>query len=183
MPKKILTRTRRKCSRRPRCWTPRGSAFYDLVTPRWVVRVQFTPWRGFCVRSVYPAGGSQLDRLLVMAPPELSMKRVQKREQGSQGAPTHVAAIESNVLSQFPSLVAHCAVTRYDDGEPRKPGWWTVRTQGAGWVVTVKDPDSGCSLTATGNALDDALTLAELLLSSDDAPWEPDQFLKQQKRR
>lgn len=95
-------------------------------------------------------------------------------------APKHLAAVESNVFSKLMALVAHCAVTRYDDGDPRKPGWFTVKTMGSAWIVQVKDPDAALSLTATGQTLDDALCLAELLLSSDEAPWEPDPFLKRQ---
>lgn len=92
----------------------------------------------------------------------------------------HLAAVESNVLHQFPALVQHCCVTAYDDGDPRKPGWFTVKTMGSAWVVQVKDPDACVSLTATAQTLDDALTLAELLISGDEAPWEPDPFLRRQ---
>lgn len=94
------------------------------------------------------------------------------------GKPTHLAPVESNVLDRFPSLVAHCAVTAYDDGTPRKTGWWTVKTMGTTWVVQVKDPDGCVSLSATGPTLDDALTLADLLVGTDDAPWESDPFLQ-----
>lgn len=92
--------------------------------------------------------------------------------------PSHLAAIESDVLCKCPELVKHCCVSRYDDGDPRKPGWFTVKTMGSAWVVQVKDPDAALSLTATGQTLDDALALAELLLGSEEAPWEQDPFLK-----
>lgn len=95
-----------------------------------------------------------------------------------QDGPKHLAAVESDVFGKLTSLIAHCAVTRYDDGDPRKTGWFTVKTMGSAWVVQVKDPDSGASFTATSNTLDDALALADLLLSSEEAPWEPDPFLK-----
>jgi len=97
---------------------------------------------------------------------------------GTANGPSHLAAVESDVLQKFPALVKHCCVTRYEDGEPRKPGWWTVKTMGSAWVVQVKDPDSGLSLSATQQTIDDALALADLLLSSEEAPWEPDPFLK-----
>lgn len=92
----------------------------------------------------------------------------------------HLAAVESSVLHQFPALVQHCCVTAYDDGDPRKPGWFTVKTMGSSWVIQLKDPDAQVSLTATAQTLDDALSLAELLISGDDAPWEPDHFLRAQ---
>lgn len=111
------------------------------------------------------------------------MKRIELRQNGPGKGPTHVAAIESNVLAKLPNLVAHCCITRYEDGTARRTGWWTLKTQGAAWIVQVKDPDSGCSLQAAGNDLDDALALADLLLGTEDAPWEVDPFLSKQKRR
>ncbi len=92
--------------------------------------------------------------------------------------PSHLAAIETTLFSKHLELVKHCCVTRYDDGDPRKPGWFTIKTMGSAWVVQVKDPDAALSLTATGQSLDDAITLADLLLGSEEAPWEPDPFLK-----
>jgi hypothetical protein len=92
-------------------------------------------------------------------------------------APQHLAAVETNVMNTLPNLVSHCCVTRYDDGTARRPGWWTVKTQGTTWIVQVKDPDGCCGLSAMAQSLDDALALADLLLGADDAPWEPDPFL------
>lgn len=94
--------------------------------------------------------------------------------------PSHLAAIDTSLFGTFPHLVKHCSITRYDDGDPRRPGWFTVKTMGSAWVVQVKDPDSALSLTATSQTLDDSLTLADLLLGSEEAPWEPDAFLKRQ---
>jgi len=111
------------------------------------------------------------------------MKRVNASKQGTQGSATNLAAVESNVFSKLPSLVAHCCVVRYDDGEPRRPGWFTVKTQGAAWTVQVKDPDSCSQLQATAQSLDDALALADLLLGSEEAPWEPDPFLKRNQKK
>lgn len=84
-------------------------------------------------------------------------------------------------MSKCHELVKHCCVTKYDDGEPRKAGWFTVKTMGAAWVVQVKDPDAALSFSATSQTLDDALQLADLLLGSDEAPWEPDPWLKREK--
>lgn len=105
-------------------------------------------------------------------------KKVLSQQSASKDGPKHLAAMESTVFQRLHSLVAHCAVTRYEDGDPRKPGWFTIKTMGSAWVVQVKDPDACLSLTATGQTLDDALALADLLLGSEEAPWEPDPFLK-----
>jgi hypothetical protein len=92
--------------------------------------------------------------------------------------PQHLAAVESRVFGTLHNLVAHCCVTRYEDGTPRRPGWWTMKTQGTTWIVQIKDPDGACGLQAMAQSVDDALALADLLLGSDDAPWEPDPFLQ-----
>ena len=108
------------------------------------------------------------------------MKKRNVGEVAATGTSEHLAPPGSVVLVGFPCLVAHCSVVRYDDGSPRKTGWVTLKTQGAAWVVQIKDPDSMASLQAIGATLDDALTLGELLLSSSDAPWEPDMWLRRQ---
>jgi hypothetical protein len=112
--------------------------------------------------------------------PERDVKKIVVGTADSKDGPTHIAPVESDVLSKFPSLVAHCSVCRYDDGDARKTGWFTIKTQGAAWVVQVKDPNACAQLQCIGETLDDALALAELLLSSEKAPWEPDMFLKRQ---
>ena len=92
--------------------------------------------------------------------------------------PEHLAEQGSKVLSVLPALIQHCSVTRYEDASPRRPGWVTISTLGASWCVKVKDPDACAQLSCMSVSLDDALVLADLLLSSDDAPWEPDPFLR-----
>lgn len=91
----------------------------------------------------------------------------------------HLAAVESDYLTKLMPLVQHCCHTQYEDGSTRKPGWWTVKTMGSAWVVEVKDPDSCSRLTVVQQTLDEALMLASCLLESDEAPWEPDPWLKQ----
>lgn len=109
---------------------------------------------------------------------------MKKRAAKTEGADVrHVAALETNILRDLLPLVEHCAVKKYDDGDPREPGWIQVRTQGAAWSVTVKDPDTCTSFQAVADTLDKALETAALLLSCDDAPWERDIWLEQSKAR
>lgn len=103
---------------------------------------------------------------------------MKKRQAKSvMGDANHLAPLESERLRDCLSLVEHCAVRKYDDGDPRETGWITIKTQGAAWIVQVKDPDGCCSFSAVGETLDKALETAALLLSCDEAPWEPDTFL------
>jgi len=89
--------------------------------------------------------------------------------------------METVTFGQLVPLVEHMAVTKYEDGDSREPGWITIKTHGKGWIVQVKDPDSGMSFQALGNTLDGALETANLLLGCDEAPWEPDAWLKKRK--
>lgn len=105
------------------------------------------------------------------------MKRKKVSVAASQAV--HLAAVESNVLLAFSQVIAHCAVTRYDDGGPREPGWITVTTRGPNWRITVKDPDSAASFVVTAPSFDEALMMTCLLLDSEEAPWENDKWLQQ----
>lgn len=102
---------------------------------------------------------------------------------GPNNGPVHLAAVETEVLGEFPHIIAHCSVVRYDDGEPRQPGWLVTRTLGASWQIVAKDPDAGAQLSSVGPTHDDALAGLELLLGSDDAPWEVDKWLSQGKAK
>jgi len=157
--------------------------FLQVVKGRYCIVVQFSPYKGYCYRSIRYLGADRLDLLTIVAPPEFSMKRIQLGQPSADGTAKHLAAMECSIFSSLPSLMAHCGVTRYDDGTPRQPGWVSIQTRGAAWIVTVKDPDAGAKLNATGNTLDDALALAELLLSSEEAPWEVDPFLQGQQKK
>lgn len=104
-------------------------------------------------------------------------KKVNAENQSKDG-PQHLAAVETVLFEKLHELVSHCAITRYEDGDSRRPGWFTVKTMGSAWVVQVKDPDSCLQMSATAQSLDEALALADLLLGGEEAPWEPDPFLK-----
>jgi hypothetical protein len=101
---------------------------------------------------------------------------IKKRENKAKDL-KHLAAVETTIFTDRLSLVEHCALLQYEDGSPRQPGWFTVKTQGAAWVVQVKDPDTLSSFSAVAPTLDQALDTASLLLACDDAPWEADRWL------
>lgn len=105
-----------------------------------------------------------------------------KTSTAAAGDANHRVPIETETFVDLMPLVEHCALIKYDDGDPREPGWITIKTQGAAWCVQVKDPDAAVSFTAVGATLDKALETAALLLGCDEAPWEPDVWLAQKKR-
>lgn len=120
-------------------------------------------------------------------PPEFSYTeaRKMKKKKAAQTASDaqHLAAVESQLFSKLQSLISHAAVTKYDDGDPRQPGWFTVKTMGSAWVIEIKDPDTAMRLVVVQQTLDEALMLASLLLESEEAPWEPDPWLSAQKAK
>lgn len=164
--------------RKPCRWLPKGKHEFLLLTGNFVFRVQV--WSR---RYLFLSHWTEARAGVVMSDVTKLLQRrpdMRKRQAASKMIDSnHLAAMESTLFHQHMALVEHCAVRKYDDGDPREPGWITVKTQGAAWVVQVKDPDGCCSFSAVGDTLDKALDTANLLLSCDEAPWEPDAFLAQ----
>lgn len=163
---------------RPRRWIPKGRHEFILETGTLVFRCEV--WSGrfvFISHWVDTMPGVCLSDIKN----PWQRKPVMKKRQAKSvmGDANHLAKMETEVLRDHMSLLEHCAVRKYDDSEPREPGWITIKTQGAAWVVQVKDPDGCCSFSAVGETLDKALETASLMLSCDEAPWEPDSFLAQ----
>jgi len=96
---------------------------------------------------------------------------------GSMGNEKHLVDMQTELLKGHMSLMEHMGFRMYDDGDPRDPGYVTISTNGAAWVVTVKDPDSGYSFKVVGATIDQALDTAALHLACDEAPWELDKWL------
>lgn len=173
---------RRTSWRRVSRFLPRESASLRLYAPWGYLDATYRPGYGWVPHSLWRRAKG-LGIVFHPIEVEKPMRRRQATEPAqAKDGPSHLAPIESDILSKCHNIVAHCCVTRYDDGEPRVPGWVTLKTQGSAWVVQCKDPDGCCSLQAIGQTLDDALALADLLLGAESAPWEPDRFLQAQKR-
>lgn len=173
----------RRGRKRPRRWAPRRAFFFLIQVLDKSLGVGYQPFRGYYPVSLFRGRTGHGEPASRWPRPEYSVKRRSPNPTASKDGPIHLAPMESGVFGKLSSLVAHCAETRYDDGEPRRPGWFTIKTLGAAWCVQVKDPDSACQMTTTAATLDDALVLADVLLGSDEAPWEPDPFLKAQEAR
>lgn len=166
--------------RRPCRWLPKRGVCFTVQGVDFTVGCRYQPHRGIHPVALFKGRGALGQPLCVWPRPEFTVKRRSPNPTVAKDGPVHLAPVETVVFGKLMNLVAHCAETRYDDGEPRKPGWFTIKTMGAAWVVQVKDPDSCCQMMTTAATLDDALALADVLLGSDEAPWEPDPFLKRQ---
>jgi len=163
--------------RRPCKWIGRSATTYTVAVRDTVFLVVARRWWGL---SVYQAvRGGQVVWSSAGEGTYFGVFTMKRRDRSAAATDAqHLAAAESSLFAKFHPLVAHCCCTKYDDGSQRKPGWWTVKTMGSAWVVEVKDPDTCSRLVVVQQTLDDALALASVLLESDEAPWEPDPWLK-----
>lgn len=175
-----FTKRVRRTWKRPRRWVPREWCMVEIVAVDRKFEGGYKPGLGFYVKAIRSRLGLLPDVIRVPYPEEVVKKKTVGGKASADSLASHLAPLESNVFGKLFNLVSHCCVTRYDDGDPRRPGWFTVKTVGSAWAVQVKDPDGCCQMQAIGNTLDDALALADLLLGGEDAPWEPDPFLKRQ---
>lgn len=142
----------------------------------WKFHFRYLYRRGFVLVKREPR--SPRDELFAGPILEWKVPSMKKRQARTvEGQVKHLAPMESDMFHDHMALVEHCACLQYDDGTPRQAGWYTVKTQGSAWVLQVKDPDGECSFSAIGETKDKAFFNANLLLSCDEAPWEPDPFL------
>jgi len=162
--------------KRPCRFLPAGTGVFFALSATHIFRLHFTRFHGIWLTARVPRSRGAIvgeDVRPVWSKPVMKKKTAA----AAAGDARHLAPVESEVLRNHVALIEHLAVRKYDDGDPREPGWITIKTQGAAWIVQVKDPDSACSFSAVGDTLDKALDTAALLLSCDEAPWEPDAFL------
>lgn len=166
-------------SKKPRGRVVRRLQTFEYVTAKGCLLMLHTGRAGItCLSRSTPAGVRLWAGAAESYDEVLKVKK--KQPPGNSGGQKHLASVESNVLAQCHAIVKHCAITQYDDGEPRKPGWVSIKTFGSAWQVEAKDPDSCLSLRVVENSLDEALLLLNLLLESEEAPWELDTWLQQQ---
>lgn len=142
---------------------------------RWF-RLTWWTYKGYFLSGHYAKGAHPLLGHVPVELKEWPEMGIKKRESQAKNL-KHLAAVESTLFSDRLSLIEHCALLQYEDGTARLPGWITIKTQGAAWVVQVKDPDSVSSFSAVAPTLDAAIDTAALLLACDDAPWEADRWL------
>lgn len=173
----IRSMTRYRCTRRVRRTAGRKHFFLTVIWYCFRLRCSYRPGVGVCPLSLKVSPEGRPVKVVMFGTEHIPMKRVSLSAKPVAGQAVHIAAVESDVLGKFPSLIAHCSVVKYDDGEPRQPGWVQVKTQGAAWIVQLIDFDACAQIQALGQTLDDALVLADALVAAEDAPWEPAQWL------
>lgn len=135
------------------------------------------PWVGMAVTALWnESRGSRFQR-----PPDQrwELPEVKKKSSVAAGSPDrHLAALESSLFAQHLPLLEHCAVVRYDDGDPRVTGWLRLGVLGGAWTLDVKDPDTEMSFRLVDQSVDKLFDAAALLLACDEAPFQADPYLK-----
>lgn len=95
----------------------------------------------------------------------------------------HLAPMETEIFGNLMPLIEHMAIVQYDDGDARKAGRITLCTHGSIWQADVKDPDTLQQMRVSAPTFDELLLLLVRLLSSEEAPWEPDTWAQQQQKK
>lgn len=159
-------------------WLAKGN--YRLLLTRGCLKLEVWYQDG---RGIYPwrlhREGDPLRPSVVFPMVTRAMKKRTAASAPQPGeGPKSLAPLTTKSMVQFPNLMLFCSVVRYDDGDPRQPGWFQIRTDGSAWKVVLKDTDTASQMTCLGNTIDDAMALAELYCAADDAPWEPDPWAR-----
>lgn len=159
---------------------PKSEKWIYVIVGGRMVSLQYLPWRGIAWRATRKPGDPRRGLLpweVQRGRPEMKKKQIVAHMPDA----THLAAMESEMFREMMSIVEHLAVTRYEDGEPRKPGIIILCTRGSAYQAIVKDNDTDLCFTAAGKTLDEALETAALYLGTESAPWEVDQYAKRQR--
>lgn len=167
----------RRLWKRPRRWASKSAFLLTVIRVDREFLLWYRPGWGYRPGSVRRHGG---DWATLATFPVVEVERMKRRQPKvipiTPDMPMSVASLESKLLKAFPNVLAHCAVTRYDDGTARRPGQVQISVHGPMWQLRAKDYDGGCQLTCVALTFEDALAELELLLGSEDAPWEQDHY-------
>lgn len=177
----LVTLLRRTGRIMPCRWASRSNFGITLKWGCYYLNVWYRPRVGYYPASLH-RGSMWGEPSWVCPTQEIPVKRRMVPAAASpEDAPRHLVTLESAVLGKLSNLIAHLSVTRYDDGQPRQPGTIILRTQGTNWVMVVKEPDAACQMSLVASRLDDVLALADLMLGTDEAPWEHDPWAAKRK--
>lgn len=141
-------------------------------------------WMGKTGYGIVPVAVTRLDGSSVVLWSVGEMKKgrrmKKKKEPGTNIALRHLAAMETEYLKDLMPIVEHLAVTQYEDGDARKTGSITIETYGSVWQIRVKDHDSLQEMKVQAKTLDEALLNLAIYMSSEDAPWMPDEWARRE---
>jgi len=163
--------------RRPRATLGREWVTLEILTAKATVVIAGKIWSGYFVWEWL------VERGRVSPWPEgWSYEEVKTMKRRGKATADQIVAAQASAVTkmfgQFPHLVEHLTARQYDDGSPRSPGRIMWDTVGSMFRLVAKEPDAGMQLPVIMMSMDDAFVQLELLLGTDEAPWEPDPFAK-----
>jgi len=168
----VFYRGNRWYRRKPATWRPHGKGVFFLLTGNGMWGMRFAPFRGVSKAAWYPPGqsGGVSFRDAAKVFEVTSVKKVKVADRASV---KHLAPLESNMFREHLAVLEVLAMLQYADGTPREPGYLGMWTQGATWFVRVTDKTGDAQMTAEGRTAEEALDTLQLLLGSENPPWEP----------
>jgi len=172
----VWSRRKRRDLRKPRRWCPSGPF---LMVLKWGCKAAgfwYSPRYGYRLYCLWDNFVSEWSVKEVFPWEVIEVRKREAPAQVSKNGPVHLADVESKIFAAFPSIIAHLATTRWDDGSSRTPGKIFLETIGTAYMVTAKEPDAKLMLRVSASSLDDALAALDLALAADDAPWEIDRW-------
>lgn len=177
-----IHRPGRWCGAKPRLDTWGVKRRLSILTCNWLVGMEYLPFSGYWWdttfdRGAYPHG--RIGRLLK----DDGRPKVRKPKVGEKSSVKHLAALESEMMRDHMAVLEALAMMQYADGTPRKAGFLGVFTDGDQWCVFLKDNTGQCKLPARGRTWDEMMDALQILLESEDAPWEPDDLAERKKER
>jgi len=168
----VFYRGNRWYRRKPATWKPHGKGVFFLLTGSGTWGMRYAPFRGISKAAWYRPGQQTgvafmtADRVFE----ELSVKRVKVADRASV---RHLAALETEMFKEHLAVLEVLALLQYADGTPREPGYLGMWCQGATWVLRVQDKTGDAQMTAEGRSPEEAWDTLQLLLGSENPPWEP----------
>jgi len=107
---------------------------------------------------------------------------IKKRDvSGGAGVPVTPLVVECMLLKKYMAVAEFLALTSYDDGSERVPGYAWLSNRGHAYELTLFDPDGCAKLPCLGRTWDECFALAEAHIKGDNAPWQRDKFLEERK--
>jgi len=173
----LLTWSGRLCTGQRCRVTPKGGERKYIVPRgrRWFV----LHWLALVGWRVSSSGPPELPpgAVIKLHEHEQENPMLKRRQAPAEGTPAIPLSGDSVILELCPLLRQFITHTVYEDMTPRQPGYFTVRTRGLAFEITLYDYDSGTRLAVQGPTLDDMFAAAELMLGTENAPWTQDQYL------
>lgn len=145
---------------------------FFVLTGNGKYAMRFLPFRGVSRAGWFPLG-AYYDVSLRTAERVWEVPSVKKVQIAERSAVKHLAALETHMFREHLAVLEVLAMLQYADGSPREGGYLGMWVQGATWFVRVQDKTGHAQLTAEGRTAEEAWDNLQLLLGSDNPPWEP----------